>query len=150
MSLSLINLYMDARSHVVVSHMTLMCAHVISQVTFLGSWKFFSFIHYPLELQLTMASDSPDSPLTHTQESASKLKVLTLQPEGSLPSIVAADSLLGGVKFRIAGGDCPWSKIYPLGNSVQQWSKPHLLAEVICLEPFNQVIFLQSLILHLM
>ena len=81
-----------------------------------------------------MASESHDMPHPqtrdhHTSQSA-ELKVLTLQPQGHLPSIVAADDLVGGVRFRIAGESCPWSKIYPLGNSVQQWSKPHLLAEV--------------------
>ena len=84
-----------------------------------------------------MATESHDMPRPqshdrehHTSQSA-ELKVLTLQPQGCLPSIVAAEDLLGGVRFRIAGGSCPWSKIYPLGNSIQQWTKPHLLAEVI-------------------
>lgn len=108
------------------------------QVTFLGSWKFFSFVHYPLELQLTLSSQSSDSPHYNVQDqkcrrsfaAAPQLKVLTLQPQDSLPSVVAADSLLGGVKFRMAEAGSEWSKVYPLGNSVHQWSKPHLLAEV--------------------
>ena len=124
---------------IILCHMTCNYAHVIIQVTFLGSWKFFSHIHYPLELQLTLASKSHDSPSSKTHDhkrrssfaAAPQLRVLTLQPRDSLPSIVAADSLLGGVRFRLAGGSGEWSKIYPLGNSVHQWSKPHLLAEVI-------------------
>jgi hypothetical protein len=132
--------------------------HMTNQVTFLGSWKFFSFLHYPLELQLTLAAQSQEEKphseleLTSTSRRSStstaaatptttqQLKVLTLQPQESLPSIVAADSLVGGVRFRTApgisagggqgGGSGEWSKIYPLGSSVHQWSKPHLLAEV--------------------
>ena len=125
--------------------------HMTNQVTFLGSWKFFSFLHFPLELQLTLATQSQEddnSPhseqeVTTTQRRSStstpttqQLKVLTLHPQESLPSVVAADSLVGGVRFRTAtgtsgqGGSGRWSKIYPLGSSVHQWSKPHLLAEV--------------------
>lgn len=125
-----------------------------NQVTFLGSWKFFSFLHFPLELQLTLATQSQEEDPHSEQELATKcrsststtatptqqLKVLTLQPQESLPSIVAADSLVGGVRFRTAtssggqGGSGRWSKIYPLGSSVHQWSKPHLLAEVHVVE----------------
>ena len=129
-----------------------------NQVTFLGSWKFFSFLHFPLEVQLTLAAQSqeedPPSDADHTSTgrrsstsaaatptTIQQLKVLTLQPQESLPSIVAADSFVGGVRFRTAtggtgadggqgGGSGGWSKIYPLGRSVHQWSKPHLLAEV--------------------
>lgn len=121
-----------------------------NQVTFLGSWKFFSFLHFSLELQLTLATKSQEEDPHSEQELATKrrsststaatptqqLKVLTLHPQESLPSIVAADSLVGGVRFRTAtgsggqGGCGRWSKIYPLGSSVHQWSKPHLLAEV--------------------
>ena len=135
-----------------------MTDHVTNQVTFLGSWKFFSFLHFPLEVQLTLAAqfqeeDSPsdaDHTPTKRQSSTSaaatpttiqQLKVLTLEPHESLPSIVAADSFVGGVRFRMAAGGTGagggqgrgsggWSKIYPLSSSVNQWSKPHLLAEV--------------------
>lgn len=136
-----------------------MIDHVINQVIFLGSWKFFSFLHFPLELQLTLAAQSQEEEDPHsvleltatsrpssastaaaTPTTTQQLKVLTLQPQENLPSIVAADSLVGGVRFRTApgfsaggghgGGSGGWSKIYPLGSSVHQWSKPHLLAEV--------------------
>lgn len=123
-------------------------------MTFLGSWKFFSFLHFPLELQLTLATQSQEEEdIPHSQQELTtkrrsststaaptppqQLKVLTLHPQESLPSIVAVDSLVGGVRFRMAtgtsggmGGSGRWSKIYPLGSSVHQWSKPHLLAEV--------------------
>ena len=126
--------------------------HMTNQVTFFGSWKFFSFLHFPLELQLTLATQSQQEDTPHSQEELTtqrhnststaatppqQLKVLTLHPQESLPSIVAADSLVGGVRFRMATGTSGgmegsgrWSKIYPLGSSVHQWSKPHLLAEV--------------------
>ena len=118
--------------------MTYDLGHVMTQVTFLGSWKFFSFLHYPLELQLTLVSNSPSNPRSKTHNTkrrksfaaAPQLRVLTLQPGESLPSVVAAESLLEGVRFRVAGGNCGWSSVYPLGNSVHKWTKPHLLAEV--------------------
>ena len=123
-----------------------------NQVTFLGSWKFFSFLHFPLELQLTLATQTQEEEDTLSEQGLAtkrrsststaaaptqQLKVLTMHPQESLPSVVAADSLVGGVRFRMVsgtgggqGGSGRWSKIYPLGSSVHQWSKPHLLAEV--------------------
>ena len=103
---------------------------------FFGSWKLFSCLHFPLEVQLCTPPSETSSEHSLTLVSSElpavstfHLKTFILPSQASLPSILAADSQLCGLRIRLSK-EQPWSKVYPVGTSTQEWTKPQLLAEV--------------------
>lgn len=89
-----------------------------------GNWKFFSTLHFALDLRLGIAGSCEDEPFLPCG------KIWTLLPGGNLPSILAPDLAIAGVILKASNVASEWSAVYPFPVRGEGWSKPRLLIEV--------------------
>ncbi len=92
-------------------------------MTLFGSWKLFSTLPFPIQVKL--CSSHPDN---EYKQGALQHKVLALDQDGSLPSIVGTEAEVDGVMFRTMD-EGSWSKVYPM-TCGQNCNRPQLLVEV--------------------
>ena len=92
-------------------------------MTFFGSWKLFSTLPFPIQVKLC-----PSHPDSEYKQGALQHKVLTLDSDSSLPSMVGTQAEVDGVMFRTKDGGS-WSKVYPM-TCGQNCNRPQLLVEV--------------------
>ncbi len=100
-------------------------------MTVCGSLKLCSTLTVPLDVMLTTVSsdDGEDAMVSSSSPSSGVRGIMSLPPNGDLPSLLISKSGLGGVVFRAVSLSSRWSKVYPLPDG-DGWNKPPLLVEV--------------------